>query len=234
MASDDGELLPEELDGPELDGQPADASDLFDPAALSAPEKRALLSALLFSAGEALPAERLGEFLGLDAAALALLVEEASGELRALGLDILGAAGGFRMVTTGRWDAYLARFHRQVRRAKLSKSALEILAVIAYEQPVSRVRVDALRQVNSESTLRALLDKHLITVAGRADTPGRPFLYRTTAKFLEVFGLATLDDLPPRPASLDLAPSGEEEGAESGQTPSLDDLPGFDDDTLEP
>ena len=234
MTRDDGELVPEELGGPEPEGQAPDSSDLFDPAALSAPEKRALLSALLFSAGEVLPADRLGEFLGLDAAGLLLLVEEAGGELRALGLDILSAAGGFRIVTTGRWDAYLARFHRQVRRAKLSKSALEILAVIAYEQPVSRVRVDELRQVNSESTLRALLDKHLITVAGRAETPGRPFLYRTTAKFLEVFGLATLDDLPPRPASLDLAPPSEDEGGESEEKLGLDDLPGFDDDTLEP
>ena len=207
-----------------------EAEDLFDPARLDGAEKRALLSVLLFASGEVVPQERLSEFLGLDAAALDLLAEETSGELRTHGLDILRVAGGWRMVTAAQWDASLSRFFRQVRRGKLGKSALEILAVIAYEQPVSRSRVDELRQVNSESTLRSLLDKRLITVAGRAETPGRPFLYRTTARFLEVFGLDSLADLPPRPASLDLPvlPAEERESA-----PGLDDLPGFDEDKLD-
>ena len=231
MIAGDLPLIPEAPE--ELAAEQPESAELFDPAGLSPADKRALLNALLFTAGEVLPAGRLAEFLGLDETGLELLVAEGAVELQPLGLDILRAAGGYRMVTGGHWDAYLARFHRQVRRARLSKSALEILAVIAYEQPVSRARIDELRQVNSESSVRALLDKRLITVAGRAETPGRPFLYRTTPKFLEAFGLSGLEDLPPRPASLDLAPS-EENGTEREEaTHGLDDLPGFDSDMLE-
>jgi segregation and condensation protein B len=104
--------------------------------------------------------------------------------------------------------------------------------VISYEQPVTRARVDELRQVNSESTVRSLLDKRLITVKGRAETPGRPFLYGTTRRFLEVFGLHSLDDLPPRPPSLESA-KGIDLGMRDDDTPGLDDLPGFDEDMLE-
>jgi segregation and condensation protein B len=179
----------------------ADADEV-SPAELSPPELRALLTSILFTGGERIELERLQEYLGLDAAALRLLAEEAAGELRAIGLDILEAAGGLRLVSAAQWDGWISRFYRQLRKAKLGKSALEILAIIAYEQPVSRARVDELRQVNSESTVRSLLDRRLITVAGRADSPGRPFLYKTTDSFLEVFGLASLADLPPRPANL--------------------------------
>jgi segregation and condensation protein B len=203
-------------------------SGLFDPAAYSAAEKRALLTALLFASGEVLEAARLADYLGLSKVELTVLAEEAAGELRPRGLDILAAASGLRLVTAAQWDEPLAQFHRQVRRAKLSRGALEILAVIAYEQPVARTRIDDLRQVNSESTIRTLLDRRLITVTGRAETPGRPFLYRTTERFLEVFGLDTLGDLPPRPAVLDLPP-----GEGLGQEFGLDALPDFSADEFE-
>jgi segregation and condensation protein B len=202
-------------------------ADLFDPAAFTRGEKSALLVALLFAAGDILPVARLTEFFALSEEELIVLVEEAAGELRLRGLDILAAAGGYRLVTAAEWDEPLRRFHRQVRKAKLSRGALEILAIIAYEQPISRSRIDDMRQVNSESTVRTLLDRRLITVAGRADTPGRPFLYRTTAHFLEVFGLNALDELPPRPAALDL-PAGERE-----EPFSIDALPDFSEDELE-
>ncbi len=178
----------------------SDAQEL-DPQALGRRDKGALLTALLFTATETLDADKAAEYLGLSPADLAVLVEEQSGELRNLGLDILPLAGGYKLVTASHWDGFLALFHRQIRKARLSKSALEILAVIAYEQPISRVRVDELRQANSEAAVRTLLDRRLIKVAGRAETPGRPFLYKTTETFLEVFGLTSLDDLPPRPAS---------------------------------
>lgn len=204
-----------------------EAGDSFDPTAYSRREQGALLAALLFAAGDVVPAERLTEYFALSEVELAVLAEETAGELRLRGLDILPAAGGYRLVTAAEWDVPLRRFHRQVRKAKLSRGALEILAIIAYEQPVSRTRIDDMRQVNSESTVRTLLDRRLVTVAGRADTPGRPFLYRTTPHFLEVFGLNSLDELPPRPAALDL-PAGERE-----EPFSLDVLPDFSDDELE-
>jgi segregation and condensation protein B len=210
----------------ELDDAGAGA-DLFDPAGFTRGEKQSLLTALLFAAGDILPAARLAEFFALDEQELGVLAAEAAGELRLRGLDILSAAGGYRLVTAGEWDEPLRRFHRQVRKAKLSRGALEILAIIAYEQPLSRSRIDEMRQVNSESTVRTLLDRRLITVAGRADTPGRPFLYRTTEHFLEVFGLNALHDLPPRPAALDLPAAGREGPF------GIDALPDFSEDELD-
>jgi len=204
-------------------------TDLFDPAGLTETEKRALLVSLLFASGEVVPRDRLQEFFQLGAEQLTVLVEEAAGELRPRGLDILSVAGGCQLVTASPFDNYLSRFYQQLRKARVSKSALEVLAVVAYEQPVTRSRVDELRQVNSESSLRTLLDRRLITVAGRAESPGRPFLYRTTDAFLAAFGLSTLADLPPRPASFSAADS----EAPAAALPSLDELPGFDTASLE-
>jgi len=183
---------------------------------------------VLFSAGEIVSTERLANYFDIDLVELDVLAAEAAGQLRPLGLDVMAAAGGFKLVTTGSWDSYLKNFHRKVRKTRLSKSALEILAVISYEQPVTRARVDELRQVNSEGPIRTLLDKRIITVAGRADTPGRPFLYRTTDYFLEVFGLDSLDDLPPRPPSLEKAKGIDMGRQEDDTPPGLDELPSFD------
>lgn len=220
-----GEPSPAADDSPE-DAPVAQESDTPPDLAPPAPgERGALLTALLFASGEVVPGDRLAEYLGLEPQALRILAEETAGELRLRGLDIINAASGFKLVTAAQWDEFLRRFHRHVRQVRLSKSALEILAVIAYEQPVVRTRIDELRQVNSESTLRTLLDRRLITVTGRAETPGRPFLYRTTDRFLEVFGLSSLDDLPPRPASLDLPQP--TLGVEDEELPDLEGLPGF-------
>ena len=155
--------------------------------------------------------ERITVFLAVEKDALAAIASEASESLRAIGLDVMAAAGGYKLVSAARFDEPIGAFHREVRKSRLSKSALEVLAIVAYDQPVSRAQVDEVRQVNSESTVRALLDRRLITVAGRQETPGRPFLYKTTDYFLEVFGLESLKDLPPRPSSLVSAEAGDED-----------------------
>jgi segregation and condensation protein B len=202
----------------------ADAQPAAGARELETHEQAALLVALLFTSGESVPQVQLAEHFGLSREQLTLLVEETSAELRLKGLDILTAAGGYKLVTASQWDEAIAEFHRTVRKSRLSKGALEILAVIAYEQPVTRTRIEELRQVSSESTIRTLLERRLITVAGREDSPGRPFLYKTTPSFLETFGLNSLNDLPPRPASLDrIATPGDEEE----ETAGLDSLPDF-------
>lgn len=226
------EQAAERLTARDPDERPEDSEKQLVPSELTATEQAALLTALLFSAGEVLPAQRLAEYFGVDPAELEVLAAETAGALRPLGLDVLQAAGGLRLVTASQWDAQLGAFHHSVRKGRLSKSALEILAVIAYEQPVTRLRIDELRQVSSESTLRTLLDKRLITVAGRAETPGRPFLYRTTDTFLEVFGLLALSDLPPRPPSFEAAHAISLGQPEDDEPTGLDDLPGFDSDEL--
>lgn len=212
--------------------KPAELSDeLFDPARLEAADKAALLAALLFTSGEVLEEKKLREFFGLETGQLQVLAAETSGSLRPLGLDILKAAGGYRIVTASQWDSFVRMFHRQVRKAKLSKSALEILAIIAYEQPITRARVDEIRQVSSESTVRTLLDRRLLTVAGRSTAPGRPFLYNTSGQFLEVFGLEDLDDLPPRPSYLENIEDSPERPPEAAA--GMENLPDFNDELVE-
>lgn len=196
-------------DADPLERSPAPASADPDDAAWSAAdlpqsEQQALLSALLFTSGEALAETRLCSFMGKLPQELELLVEESSASLRTVGLDILKAAGAYRLVTAAQWDGPLRLFFRQVRKSKLSRNALEILSVIAYEQPVTRVRIDELRQANSESAVRSLLERRLITVAGREDGPGKAFKYKTTPAFLELFGLSSLADLPPKPVSFNV------------------------------
>jgi segregation and condensation protein B len=210
-------------DNSQPENQPAE--ELFDPTRLDAAERSATLCAILFTSGEVVEAQRLAEFFATDAAGLEILVAETAGSLRPLGLDILRAAEGYRLLTSSQLDSYVRQFHTKLRKSKLSRSSLEILAIIAYEQPIERSRIDDIRQVNSESTIRTLLDRRLIKVAGRTDAPGRPFLYRTTAQFLEIFGLDSLDDLPPRPAIL----AESEQGSTAG---SLESLPTFDDDSM--
>ncbi len=215
--------------------KPAELSDeLFDPARLEETDKSALLAALLFTSGEVLEEKKLCEFLGLETDALQILAAEAAGSLRPQGLDILKAAGGYKIVTTSQWDSYVRMFHRHVRKSRLSKSALEVLAIIAYEQPITRSRVDEIRQVSSESTVRTLLDRRLLTVAGRSTAPGRPFLYNTADQFLEVFGLESLDDLPPRPSYLEVIETNEM-GLVEGQveeTQGMESLPEFGDELI--
>jgi segregation and condensation protein B len=230
-ADDSAPTPPEETEMSEEDAPQAE-TEAPSSLGLAPAEQGALLTALLFAAGEVIPNARLADHFQIDPAELEILAEETAGGLRHFGLDILAVADGLKLVTSTQWDSYLKAFHRRARRGRLSKSALEILAVIAYEQPVTRLRIDELRQINSESTLRSLLDKRLITVKGRAETPGRPFLYGTTSRFLEVFGLRGLEDLPPRPPSLETA-KGIDLGARGDETPGLDDLPGFDEDLLE-
>jgi segregation and condensation protein B len=195
---------------------------LLPAAELDAEARQGLLTAILFAGTDVLEAERLSGYFGLAEHELELFIEETAADLRPLGLDIVKAAGGYRLVTAAEWDDYLRGFFRQVRKSRLSRNALEILAVIAYEQPVARTRIDELRQANSESAVRTLLDRRLITVAARDEGPGRAFLYKTTDAFLELFGLASLADLPPKPANLDLSAGGAAELA--GMEETVDDV----------
>ena len=111
-------------------------------------------------------------------------------------LAVVEVGGGYRMVTRPQIAPWLMRLAKTRTKARLSRPALETLAIIAYRQPVSRPEVDAVRGVNSEGVLDSLLDRRLLRVAGRKEAPGRPFLYETTREFLVAFGLRDLNDLP--------------------------------------
>jgi segregation and condensation protein B len=159
----------------------------------------AVLEALLFASDQPLEAERLQEVLRLDSPAAARdLVAALGARLAREGrpLMILEAGGGYRLVTRPEVAPWLVRLARSRTRTRLSRPALETLAIVAYRQPVSRPEVDAIRGVNAEAVLEHLLERRLIRIAGRKDAPGRPFLYETTREFLVAFGLRDLGDLP--------------------------------------
>ena len=158
-----------------------------------------VVEAMLFASDVPLEAERIREVLDLENAAAARgLVEELiaryEGEPR--GLAIVEVGGGYRMVTRPELAPWLVRLARARTRVRLSRPALETLAIIAYKQPVSRPELDAVRGVNSEAVLDNLLERRLIRIGGRKEAPGRPFLYETTREFLVAFGLRDLNDLP--------------------------------------
>jgi segregation and condensation protein B len=157
------------------------------------------IEACLLAAGEALSAERLRDLLGLPSA---VHVKEAVAAIRArwegarLPVELQEVAGGHRVVTRPEYAEYVGRLSRKGGADRLSKTLLETLSIVAYRQPVARAEVERIRGVQSGDALRGLLDRRLVKVSGRSDQPGRPLLYATTTRFLEVFGLASLADLP--------------------------------------
>jgi len=112
------------------------------------------------------------------------------------GMAIVEIAEGYQMLSNSKYATYIRNFYKTRHKERLSKPALETLAIIAYKQPVTRGDVELIRGVNSDGVMVHLLDKELIKAVGRKDVPGRPFLYGTTRQFLEYFGLKSLGDLP--------------------------------------
>jgi segregation and condensation protein B len=163
------------------------------------PEPIDVVEALLFASETPVEADRIQEVLDLGSPGEAReLVRTLSGRLDGQGraLQIIEVGGGYRLVTRPEVAPWLVKLARSRTRSRLSRSALETLAIVAYRQPVSRPDIDAVRGVNSEAVLDNLLDRRMIRIAGRKDSPGRPFLYETTRDFLVAFGLRDLADLP--------------------------------------
>lgn len=163
-----------------------------------------IVEALLFasdaplSAGDiALIDERLDE--DTVEAVIQQLREEYDSQERAF--TIFDIAGGYQLLTRPEFAPYLERFDTVPQQTRLSAPALEVLAVIAYRQPIGRNEIEEIRGVGSAGVLKTLQDRNLIDVVGRAEGLGRPLLYGTTQKFLEHFGFRSLEDLP-RPEDL--------------------------------
>lgn len=160
---------------------------------------RGVLQSLLLIADRPLAAARLSQLLGgsIDPAVVRDVLTSWSGELEASGsgLRLVRVSGGYRLRTDPANAPWVRHFTRR-RPVRLSRAALETLAIVAYRQPATRSAVDDVRGVDSSVVLRSLLEKELVRIAGRKDEPGRPMLYGTTPRFLEVFGLASLSDLP--------------------------------------
>jgi segregation and condensation protein B len=183
---------------------PAPAAEEPRPRESSVRRIRPQLEALLFSSARPIRTAELAEVLEATpeavAAALAQLAEEADAPQRGIRLE--SVAGGWRYVTRPEFDSLLRKYHEVTERSRLSLAALETLAIVAYRQPITLPEIQEIRGVNSSSVLTTLLEKKLVTTAGRKPVVGTPFLYRTTRDFLVRFGLNELDDLP-KPEELD-------------------------------
>ena len=156
------------------------------------------LEALLFVSDEPLTPAVLSQALELDRRTVEGLCDrlQADLEARGSGLVLRNVAGGWRLFTQPDSQPIVERFVLSSRQARLTKAALETLAIVAYKQPATRHQVGAIRGVNSDGVLRALVDRGLIEDSGRDEGPGRAVLYTTTPQFLERLGLPSLASLP--------------------------------------
>jgi segregation and condensation protein B len=162
-------------------------------------ERRAALEAIIYAADEPATIEQLARALGEEKlavqASLDELVASYAGEER--GIEIRAVAGGYKLYTKPQQHDVVRRFIKSLRPPlRLSMPALETLAVIAYKQPVTSPEISEIRGVNTAGVIGTLLDKRLITTAGRKEVMGRPILYKTSKEFLMRFGLSDLEELP--------------------------------------
>ena len=160
---------------------------------------KAVLEGLLFVVGEdGLTIDQIKDVLEIDEEAVKSLLMELKkdyeDESRGLRIDFLGDR--FKLTTKFEHKSYYQKLIENPETNFLSQAALETLAIIAYNEPITRVQVDAIRGVGSTSIIRKLVAKGFIKEGGRSDIPGRPILYETTNEFLDYFGLSTIDDLP--------------------------------------
>jgi len=157
----------------------------------------AQIEGLLFVAAEPVSAGDLGEALQVSPSLIEAGMKELEMTLEARGLRLQRHGGHFQLTTAPVLAESIEKFLGLEIRGHLSRPALETLAIIAYQQPITHPQIDAVRGVNSDSMLKGLLAKGLIYEAGRAQGPGRPILYVTTPEFLQLLGLNSIEDLPP-------------------------------------
>lgn len=184
--------------------------------------QKQIVEALILAAPEPVSAAKLAGIVpGLKPSAAKALVAELGEDWEREGraFEVWEVAGGYQIRTRQEFAGYVKQLHQE-RPQRLSRAALETLAVVAYKQPVTRAEVEHVRGVDAGPVLRGLLDRRLLRIAGHRDVPGRPVLYGTTKRFLEVFGLDRLEDLPTLREIDDLLPAegaGEEDAEASAQ-----------------
>ncbi len=170
-----------------------------------------IVEALIFASPDPLPAESIVKALIAEDPSLEMHPTEIEGMIQALNLryseaklsfTIRHAGGGYSFATHEVFHPYLSHIQHENASRKLSASAIETLAIMAYKQPITKPEVDAIRGVDSGYIIRQLLEKKLVDVAGRKDAPGKPLLYRTSAVFLKHFGINSVDELP-KPREID-------------------------------
>jgi segregation and condensation protein B len=162
-------------------------------------EQRRILEALVIAAPEPISAVRLAQIIPECTPGTAKeLVHDLNQELQKQdrAFEIWEVAGGYQIRTRAEFSGYLQQLYKH-RPLRLSRAALETLAIIAYKQPTTRGEIEHVRGVDVGAVLKSLMQRKLVRMVGHRDVPGRPILYSTSRRFLEVFGLESLDHLPP-------------------------------------
>jgi segregation and condensation protein B len=186
----------------------AEASASASPSAAATDDVLARLEAILFLAREPLTSRKLSQYANLaDGTQARTLVRRLNERYDTAGraFRVEQVAGGYQLLTRPKFSAWLRRLAHVPGETRLSAPALETLAVIAYRQPVPRADIEAIRGVNCGEILRQLMERDLARIGGRSEELGRPFLYATTKRFLQLFGLNHIDELP-RHAELRTSP----------------------------
>lgn len=161
--------------------------------------KAARVEAVLFVSDSALSARRLAQLATLEDSTEAVRIVDqlnAAYDRDGSAFRVERAANGYLLLTRPLYARWLSRQHQRQSEMKLSPSAMETLTVIAYRQPITRADIEAIRGVQCTEMLKQLMERGLVRIGGEENTLGRPYLYETTRRFLEVFGLRGLDDLP--------------------------------------
>lgn len=192
---------------------------------LDTAELKSILEALLFAAPGPVRLEHLALAADVESGLVAPLLDELAEEYRRTGRGfvLVALAEGYQLRTRPE-HAEMVRRLQSSRPVRMSRAALEALAIIAYRQPVTRADIDYLRGVDSGGVIKSLLDKRLVRIVGKKDIPGRPLIYGTSREFLEFFGLQSLDDLPTLKEFTELTKESEtllfdfEAGLENGKT----------------
>ena len=167
---------------------------------MSEPPLKTIVEAILFASDEPVPVDRVADAAGDEVSvdlvrqAVRQLVEEYDAGGRAFTIEEI--AGGLQLFTRPEYNKYLKKLLRARNEARFTQAALETLAIIAYKQPASRAEIEDIRGVACGDMIRTLMEKGLVRVTGRSEHLGRALLYGTTKKFLQVFGLASVKDLP--------------------------------------
>ena len=200
-AMSEDEVAAEELAGESIDIQTeeADSTSVLAESENVETTVESVIEAVLFASDEPLTDARLAGVVELGSGKqVRECIDNLNNKYRAnnSAFRIEKIAGGYQMLTLSVYNSWLQKLLRARTDSKLSQAALETLAIVAYKQPIIRADVEAIRGVASGEIIRSLMFKGLVKIVGRAEVLGRPLLYGTTKKFLEVFGLNTLKDLP--------------------------------------
>ena len=182
-----------------------------------------IVEALIFSSDRPLTLKQLKDIINEEksTSGLAVDIKKLESAVRELteqydsdeySYRLMEIAGGYRFATKKEYAVWLAKLNKEKLKRKLSQSALETLAIIAYNQPITKSEMEYIRGVNVDYIVGALLEKDLITIKGRAEALGRPMLFGTTNTFLEYMGIASINDLPPLKAIEEIIKSGPPDG----------------------